>query len=174
MSLLTATQITAIATAILAIGAFTTSILAGFALYRQSQEVTLLQQQAKRDIDERRRAQAAKVYLQVYTQAPVDVVRVDRNHKRRRRLLRHHPPNPEPLHLLFIAKVTNASNLPIYKVAIIWFPGQLSSAKSMPTLIPANDLPSGLPRLMPGKAYEFKREAYSKFSLKKYSPTAAR
>lgn len=180
MSLLAATQLTAVATAILAGGAIVTSIFAILAFGKQSKEVALLQQQAKRDIDERRRAQAAKVYLEVNTRAPA--VAPDDTEPRAgdrppligwwRRLrgkiaalstpaevVRVHPDQPEsrPLPLLFIAKITNTSELPIYKVAITWLPAG-SSAKHKPTLIPAKDLVSGPSRLMPGKSYIITRK----------------
>jgi len=63
MSLIFATQLTAVATLALAVLALAAAVLAGLAFWRQSQEVGLLQQQNKRDTDERRRAQAARVFL---------------------------------------------------------------------------------------------------------------
>jgi len=145
MSLLTATQITAVTTAILAGGAIVTAVYAIRAFRKQSKEVALLQQQAERDIDERRRAQAAKVYLELGTRAPAEAVRVDPDQ-----------PEAEPP-LLFIARVINASNLLIYKVGIIWIPA-FYSAESMPAIIPAKDLVPGPSRLMPGEVHAFRRE----------------
>jgi hypothetical protein len=63
MSLLGATILTAIATLALAVLAFITAIFALLAFRKQSQEVGLLLEQNKRDTDERRRAQAARVFL---------------------------------------------------------------------------------------------------------------
>ena len=63
MSLIFATQLTALATLALAVLALVAGLLAGLALRRQTQEVTLLLEQNKRDTDERRRAQAAHVFL---------------------------------------------------------------------------------------------------------------
>jgi arginine exporter protein ArgO len=60
MSLIAATQITAIATVVLALGAIITAWFAIKAFRKQTQEVALLQQQAERDIDQRRRAQASQ------------------------------------------------------------------------------------------------------------------
>jgi hypothetical protein len=62
MSLLAATQFTAIATAILAAGAMVTSVFAYLAFRKQSAEVGLLQRQAARDSEQRRRDQAAHVF----------------------------------------------------------------------------------------------------------------
>jgi len=63
MSLLGATILTAIATVILAVGAIVTAVLAYLAFRRQSQEVGILIEQNKRDIDERRRSQAVRVFV---------------------------------------------------------------------------------------------------------------
>jgi hypothetical protein len=65
MSLLGATILTAIATTVLAVGAIVTAVLAGLAFRKQSQEVGLLLEQNQRDADERRRTQAARVFLGV-------------------------------------------------------------------------------------------------------------
>lgn len=72
MSLIFATQLTAAATLALAVLALVAGVLAGLAFWRQSQEVGLLLGQAKRDTDERRRAQASRVFLA----APRDEVRL--------------------------------------------------------------------------------------------------
>ena len=68
MSLIFATQLTAIATVILAVGAIVTGVLAYFAFRAQRQELQTLNQsvtdaeeQRRRDADEQRRSQAAKV-----------------------------------------------------------------------------------------------------------------
>jgi len=58
-----ATQLTAVFTAVLGVGAIVTAILAGLAFRKQSQEFGLLLEQNKRDTDERRRAQAARVFM---------------------------------------------------------------------------------------------------------------
>jgi hypothetical protein len=63
MSVTFATQLTAVATLALAILALVAGVLAGLAFRKQSQEVGLLLEQNKRDADERRRAQAARVFL---------------------------------------------------------------------------------------------------------------
>jgi hypothetical protein len=62
MSVVFATQLTAVFTAILGVGAIVTGILAGLAFRKQAQEVGLLLEQNKRDAEERRRAQAAQVF----------------------------------------------------------------------------------------------------------------
>lgn len=63
MSLVFATQLTAVATLALAVLALATAVLAGLAYLKQSREVSLLLEQAKRDTNERRRAQARSVFL---------------------------------------------------------------------------------------------------------------
>jgi hypothetical protein len=63
MSVIFATQLTAVFTAILGAGAIVTAMLAGLAFRKQSQEVALLLEQTKRDTDERRSAQAARIFL---------------------------------------------------------------------------------------------------------------
>ena len=78
MSLLLATQITAVATAVLAAFAFVTALFAFLAFRKQSAEVKLLQEQAGRDVEQRRRAQAVKVYIVTGGRSPTsdDTVRM--------------------------------------------------------------------------------------------------
>jgi hypothetical protein len=63
MSLEASTEVLAFATVALASFAVVTAIFAWLAFRKQSAEVTLLQDQAKRDIYERRRAQASHIFL---------------------------------------------------------------------------------------------------------------
>jgi hypothetical protein len=65
MSLLAATWTGASASVGLFIGAIVTAVYAIKAFRKQSEEVRLLQQQAKRDIEQRRRAQASQVFVSV-------------------------------------------------------------------------------------------------------------
>lgn len=65
MSLLGATILTAVATAVLAVFAVVTAVLAWLAFRKQPQEVGILLEQSNREAGERRRAQAAQVYLAV-------------------------------------------------------------------------------------------------------------
>ena len=65
MSLLLATWITAGATAVLAVFAVVTAWYARKAYRGQSAELTLLKEQAGRDIGQRRQAQAVKVFVSV-------------------------------------------------------------------------------------------------------------
>jgi hypothetical protein len=65
MSLIFATQLTAVATAALAVLALAAASVAGMALSRQSRELALLTKQNERDIAERRQAQAAQVFTVV-------------------------------------------------------------------------------------------------------------
>ncbi len=72
--------------------AFITGIFAWLAFHKQSQQVALLLEQNKRDADQRRKAQAARVFLGV-------------------------PPDGDPVSLY----VKNASELPVYNVDIWYF-----------------------------------------------------
>jgi hypothetical protein len=63
MSLIAATQITAIATGLLAVFAIITTGFAYVAFQAQSEQVSILKDQEERAAEERRRGQAARVYL---------------------------------------------------------------------------------------------------------------
>jgi hypothetical protein len=63
-------QITAVANVVLAVFAIITAVFAGLAFRKQSQEVGLLLEQSKRDESERRRAQAARVYVMAEPDPP--------------------------------------------------------------------------------------------------------
>ena len=63
MSLIFATQLTAVATLALAVLALVAGVFAGLAFWRQSQEVGLLLEQNRRDTDQRLRAQATRILL---------------------------------------------------------------------------------------------------------------
>jgi hypothetical protein len=65
MSLLAATWTGASASVGLFIGAIVTAVYAIKAFRKQSEEVRLLQEQARRDIEQRRRAQASQVFITV-------------------------------------------------------------------------------------------------------------
>jgi hypothetical protein len=143
MSLLAATQITAIATVVLALGAIITAWFAIKAFGKQSKEVSLLQQQADRDIDQRRRAQAAQVFVECRPVATEIAGTMEEA------MVRTGNDVPEP----HIVKAHNASDLPIYKLAVIWTrSGGLGEPPYMTrSLIPAKDLQTLAPRLMPGE-----------------------
>ena len=78
MSLIFASQLTAVATAVLAVFAVVTAVFAFLAFRQQSTELGLLQRQAGRDFAERRRAQAAQVFVSVagMPPAPPDEIRL--------------------------------------------------------------------------------------------------
>jgi hypothetical protein len=84
--------LTAIGTLVLAVFAVVTAWYARKAFQKQAQEVAILLEQNKRDIDERRRAQASRVFL---VEPPEDAA-----------------PSVQP-------SVHNASDLPVY-YAMIW------------------------------------------------------
>jgi hypothetical protein len=65
MSLIFATQLTAVATVALAVLALAAAIVAGIALYKQSRQLAILVAENNRQADERRRAQALGVYIGV-------------------------------------------------------------------------------------------------------------
>ena len=62
MSVILATQLTAVATVALAVLALAAAIVASVALYKQSRQLAILTEQNDRDIADRHRAQAALVY----------------------------------------------------------------------------------------------------------------
>ena len=70
MSLIFATQLTAVATVALAALALAAAIVAGIALSKQSRQLAILAEQDDRDIAERHRAQAARVYTFVADPGP--------------------------------------------------------------------------------------------------------
>ena len=70
MSLIFATQLTAVATALLALFAIVTAVFALLAFCKQSQEVGLLLDQATREAEDRRKAQAAMVFAALGGRTP--------------------------------------------------------------------------------------------------------
>jgi hypothetical protein len=93
-------EITAIATAVLAVGAIVTAVFAYLAYRKQSQEVDTLVQQNEREADGRRRSQAALVFLGV---PPGEA----------------HPVRPY---------AQNASGLPVYDAQLWYFVGSINLA----------------------------------------------
>jgi hypothetical protein len=105
-------QLTAVATVALAVLALVAGVLAGLALRKQSQEVGLLLEQNRRDTDERRRAQAARVFLA----APSDQA-----------------PPVRP-------RARNASDFPVYDTKF-WYAdpgGDLSAPEHLGTIMPGD------------------------------------
>ena len=72
MSLIFATQLTAIATAVLAVFAILTGIYAIRAFRKQSREVGILAEQSEREIRDRRRDQASRVFIWAEADAAPD------------------------------------------------------------------------------------------------------
>jgi hypothetical protein len=120
MSLIFATQVTAVATLALAILALAAAGLAGLAFWRQSQEVGLLLGQSKRDIAERRRAQASRVFSAAVGDPP-------------------RPPR------LINPYAHNASDLPIYDTQI-WYAepgGGISGPENVGMIMPGGEATAG-------------------------------
>jgi hypothetical protein len=113
MPLLAATQITAIATAALAFLAAITAVFAYLAFRKQSAEVRLLQQQAKRDAEQRRRDQAAHLFAWA-DQRPLN--------------------GPDDIRAA--AYLRNTSRQPIYSISLGW--GD-SGQQSWPVLLPGGE-----------------------------------
>jgi hypothetical protein len=110
MSLIFATQLTAVATVALAVLALAAAIVAGIALRKQSRELAILIAENKGHADERRRVQAASVYIGL----PIRGVR------------------------LVQPSAQNASNFPVYD-AQFWYsgdPGGLSGPDDLGTIMP--------------------------------------
>jgi C4-dicarboxylate-specific signal transduction histidine kinase len=90
-------EITAIATVALAVFAFAAAILATLAFRKQTQEISLLQQQMEEQASERRKDQASRVYLSLIETRPENAIRYE-------------------------ATVMNTSEGPIYDADLVWFP----------------------------------------------------
>jgi hypothetical protein len=110
MSLIAAAQITAVATAVLALFAIVTAVFAFLAFRKQSREVGLLQEQATREAAERRRAQAAKVFAAIGGQRP---------------------------DMAGLIRVINSSGQPIYDVVVSWSGG--AELPNEPRLLPGEE-----------------------------------
>lgn len=148
-------ELTAIATAVLALFAFTTAILAGLAFWKQSREVSaierqvndqeeltrqqaallkiqgrqleLQQKQFDQQADERRRAQASRVFI--WTEHGSDPRATD-----------DHTATEEPAPFGLIAHIRNTSEQPIYELTIDWGPEKPSSMEDerFPVLMPGD------------------------------------
>jgi len=112
MSLIAATQFTAVATGVLAAGAIITAIFAIVAFHKQSQEVGLLLEQAAREAEDRRKAQAAKVFVAVGGLTPDMADKV---------------------------RMRNSSDQPIYDLAASWADG--AELQRVPHLMPGGEYP---------------------------------
>jgi hypothetical protein len=112
MSLIAAAQITAVATVALAAGAIITAIFAIAAFLKQSREVGLLQEQASREAEDRRKAQAVQVFVAVGGLTPdmTDEVRL-----------------------------VNSSGQPIYDLSASWADG--AELQRVPHLMPGDVYP---------------------------------
>jgi hypothetical protein len=73
MSLVFATQLTAVATVALAVLALATAIVVGLALRKQSRELAILIAENNRQADERHRAQTARMFIGVPYDPPLRV-----------------------------------------------------------------------------------------------------
>jgi hypothetical protein len=97
MSLLFATQLAAVATSVLAVFAFITAILAGLAYRKQSREVGILAEQHERELRDRRRDQASRVFVST------------------------EPYLPKDKHITVMSvTITNTSQQPIYDLILLW------------------------------------------------------
>jgi hypothetical protein len=113
MSLIAAAQITAVATAVLAAFAILTTVFAIRAFRKQAQEVAILEYQTKRDIEQRRRAQAAQVFTWVGERSV------------------HDGEASRPA-----ACVRNSSGQPVYDISVGW--GR-AGAETWPVLLPGDE-----------------------------------
>lgn len=122
MSLIFATQLAAVATAVLAVGAIVTGVLASLAFRKQSQEVGILQREMQEESRRRRIQQASRViFSDMSTWTDSDKGRTFR----------------------FQIEITNHSDLPIYAVTLTWDVEKLSELRGVelaleiaPTLLP--------------------------------------
>lgn len=139
------TWIVAISNAILAIGAIVTSIFAIKAFLTQSQQLTdqrtinsLQAHEIEASLSQRKRAQAAEVFIELRHDPPPSWVTVN-------------PAafDPDALPWHYTAAVSNTSTRPIYDVKIHWTSGNASVGT-----------PASVPRIMPGQSETFDCEIY--------------
>jgi hypothetical protein len=118
MSLIAATQLTAVATAALALFAFLTAVYAIRAFRKQSKEVGLLMGQAAREAEERRKAQAAQVFVTIGGLTP---------------------------DMAELVRMVNSSDQPIYDLVASWVDG--AELQRVPHLMPGevNPFSAALP-----------------------------
>src|SRR5580700_3071564 len=102
MSLLVATQITAVATMVLAVGAVVSAVFAFLAFRKQSVEVTALLSESRREADTRHREQAVRVLVWL------------------EHLTGQHGQEDIPAHAV-VAHIRNTSNHPIYDMTCYWY-----------------------------------------------------
>lgn len=136
-------ELTAIATAVLALFAIITAILAGLAFRKQAKEVGAIERQLDlqrrqfaAELDERHRAQASRIVIwNVWDTYD----------------------SPEGAHLVrgVVTHVNNSSKQPIYDVSLHWVESQIWEPGSQ-SLEPPLGL-SGISLLMPGSQQEFPR-----------------
>jgi hypothetical protein len=141
------TWIIAIAAVFLAAGAIVTSVLAIRALGRQSRQLRdqqmihaklaellpLLADELRESLHQRKRAQAARVFIEVDRIPPAGAAALGQDE-----------PDPRPWRLR--AKVRNTSRQPIHDLHVIWQRGMVRMGK-----------PDRAGRLMPGDAATFER-----------------
>lgn len=109
MTLLGATQITAVATVVLAVGAIVSALFAFLAFRKQAEEVRSQRIEIQRNAWDRRRAQAAQIFLKIIWDQPPSKVPAEANQ-----------PRADPMTWRFIATIHNLSNLPIYDIGAFW------------------------------------------------------
>jgi hypothetical protein len=125
MSLIFATQLTAVGTVVLAVLALAAAVVAWLALRKQSRELAIVVKENNRQAIERRRAQAAKVFIGVY---------------------------PDPPRLV-APQAENASDFPIFD-AQFWYSGPGNSLRppdDLGQIMPKLGKP-GTPRFSPDEA----------------------
>lgn len=157
MSLIFATELTAVATLALAVLALAAAILAGLALRKQSREVAILVGQSEREARERRIAQASQVFIWTETTDSPVVEGMQR---------------PVTPYRAIVAHLQNTSQQPVYDVTITWRkqgePGEGSLVPIGPVLMPGQQEdrgtifdPRGNPRIptYPGVAANFRDAA---------------
>lgn len=120
-SIIWASWITALATAGLLIGAYFTARYAAKTFREQAKQVTLLKQQAERDIQERRRAQAAQVFIVITSGVPTT----------------------PGAGVQVTAEGRNTSGQPVYDIAVEWRTntGPFGNGMVKPQLMPGETAP---------------------------------
>jgi hypothetical protein len=115
-------EITAIAIAVLAVGAIVTAVLAYMAFRKQNQEIVLLQQQVQDEAFVRRSGQASRVMFS-------EGLAMD-------------PDGGEEADISITLTVTNCSDLPIFDVSFLWWrrgEGKVGTWRSVGVIPPGAD-----------------------------------
>jgi hypothetical protein len=121
MSLIASSDITAVATLVLAVGAIVSAIFAFLAFRKQSEEIRVQRMELERAASDRRRAQASQIFIES-TVEELGFLAALASGRKSSPLLGRNPAR-------FVATVRNISDLPIYDVGATWPTGTINQEK---------------------------------------------